>query len=327
VVTVAAGQQVQLTFGLAGTSSVPAGQIAGYRIYRSPSPNLATESEQWIADVATTATMSTFVDDGTVSVGTSGAHPLPAGMLSEWESAGTLLIPRAYAAARLATPPGALNPNLYVVGGWSGNSSTGAEKTYELAAVNAAGTLGTFGPTGLAINSATNCTLESCMTAPRWALFADVVTGPASVTAAGNVWLLAGTGALNGTDPIDERVQLLAGGTTGTWAAVPTGPGGAFTTVSTTLGAIGFYSNGYTAISDGYSGGAVSSKEEFGVQTCSGTCTATADFTQTAKSASTLMITPAVAFSGYTITSGYLFVVGGSTTGTNAVANVNQAAQ
>jgi hypothetical protein len=332
VVTISAAEGPQLSVARPATSSVPAGNILGYRIYRSPMANGVSQSEVWLADVMTTATSSTFTDDGSKTPGT--AHPLAAGMLSEWEpavigTATSLLIARAYPAVTLALPPGGTQPNLYALGGAS--SSTVIEKTWEFAGINADGSLSAFGPTGL---DTTGCaaTGETCMTAVRSALYASTVTGPPNVTT--DVRLVAGAGSPTAGAAVQEEVQVLGTGLLGSWASVPvSGPSADFTAgFANVLGPVGFYENGNIGLIGGFTGGGIFSHDEFTGELCSvalvgGSCPANNTFTQQSPKSNSGLNPTLLAWTGYTITSGYIFMIGGSTDGINAVATVQQGAQ
>jgi hypothetical protein len=261
-------------------------------------------------------------------------------MVSEWEaSSNHLIIPRAYPSVALAEPSPSPTPapsfiapvNLYAVGGMSAGSTV--ERTWEFATLNTDGSLSMFGPSGI---STTDCASgtpkENCMSTGRWAGFADSVTGPPSVTS--EHWIIAGTGAAGGS-LIQEHAQVMANGSLAIWQSITSTGGGAFGNGSEALhGAIGFYSNDFIAIINGWDpltgGGKISNQEQFGTEACmtaASICPANTDCVQTAKSASTLNISPPVAWSGYSIFSGYLWVVGGSTDGKNAVVTVWQGAQ
>jgi len=335
VVSVIAGQSPQLNFSRPAGSSVPAGNIIGYRIYRAPMVNGVSQSEVWLADVSTTAASGTFTDDGSKTPGT--AHPLAAGMLSEWEPAGSnLLIPRAYPAVSVATPPTATAPNLYVLGGVSaGGATPTVEKTWELSTIAASGALGTFGPTGLlpTNTSTVNCALsnETCMTTPRSALFASTVTGPPAVTT--DVRLVVGAGSTTaGKTFIEEESQVQSNGFLGAWVSVPlSGPSASFTGgFESVQGPVGFYYNGHVGLSGGYTGTNVFSHDEFAAELCStaaSSCPANTTFTQQSPVSNSGLNATLTAWSGFAITSGDLFIVGGSTDGTNAVTTVQQGAQ
>ncbi len=324
VVTVGATGSVQLTF--ARSSLIPAANVAGFRIYRSAAANGTSQSEQFLADVGASATG--YTDDGSVATGM--AHPLIAGMLSEWEAGPALQVARAYPGVAIAVAEptvGTTIPDLYVVGGAS--SSTVVERTYEVSTLSS-GTAGAFGP---ALMGSNDCTSETCMATGRWSLFAAAVVDPPSVTNPVTNWIVAGAGATVTGQNIDEHAQITgSSGLLQAWSSVATDPGAAFTISPQTLGPIGFYSNAHLAIIDGYAG-LVQNKDEFVALACNGTstngvCDVGVDFKQSgARSNSNLGVMPPLAWPGYAITSGYMFIVGGSTDGLNAVATVQQGAQ
>ncbi len=311
-----------------------AGHVTGYRVYRTAMADGVSQTEVFLADAAASGS---YTDDGSATTGM--AHPLTAGLLSEWEPGPSLLVPRAFPAVSIATTrptPTTTAPYLYVVGGAS--SATAAEKTYEVSPLSS-GAAAAFGPTGLAPGNANNCTtVETCMASARWSPFAVSISDPPSVTNPATSWLLAGAGATAAAQQIDEHAEITAAtGVLGAWSAVQADNAFAFTISADTLAPIGFYENGYLAIVDGYRGG-VQNKDEFTSLICAGTstmgvCDAGQDFKQganavlNARSNSNLALMPPVAWAGYTITSGYIFVVGGTTDGMNAVTTVLQGAQ
>ena len=324
VVTVAATGSVQLAF--TRSSSIPAANVAGFRIYRSAAANGTSQSEVFLADVGAAAT--SYTDDGSATPGM--AHPLSAGMLSEWEAGPALQVARAYPGVTVAVAEptaGTTIPYLYVVGGAS--SASVVERTYEVSSL-ASGNAGAFGP---ALTGSNDCTSEKCMATGRWSLFAAAVVDPPSVTNPVTNWIVAGAGATTAGQSIDEHAQITgASGLLQTWSAVTTDASAAFTISPESLGPLGFYSNAHLAIIDGYAG-LVQNKDEFVGLLCNGTstngvCDAGVDFKQAgARSNSNLGVMPPIAWSGYAITSGYMFIVGGSTDGTNAVTTVQQGAQ
>lgn len=324
VVTVAAAGSVQLTF--ARSTLIPSANVAGYRIYRSAAANGTSQSELFLADVGAAATG--YTDDGSATPGK--AHPLTAGMLSEWEAGPALRVARAYPGVTVAIAEptaGTTIPYLYVVGGAS--SSTVVERTYEVSTL-ASGNAAAFGP---ALTGSNDCTVESCMATGRWSLFAAAVVDPPSVTNPVTNWIVAGAGATAAGQNIDERAQIIgASGLLQAWSAVATDASAAFTLSPQTVGPLGFYSNAHLAIIDGYDA-MVQNKDEFVALACSGTstngvCDPNVAFKQSgARSNSSLGVMTPLAWPGYTITSGYIFIVGGSSDGTNAVTTVEQGAQ
>lgn len=103
--------------------------IAGavkYRVYRSPTPNLPSGSEQLLEEITAPACTGTplpqvaYVDDGSKSPAADAPAPLPPGALGRWKALGDLRTPRANAAARI------VGDSVYVVGGCN---TTGAECT------------------------------------------------------------------------------------------------------------------------------------------------------------------------------------------------------
>lgn len=337
VVTVGAGGAVMLTFAASTAAGAPpAGDVVGFRIYRSPMANGVSQSEVFIHDVPAGAT--SYVDSGDAP---GMAHPLVAGMLSEWEPGPALAVPRAYPGVTVvqATPNATATPLLYVIGGAS--SSSAVEKTYEVSPLSS-GTAGAFAP---ALTGANDCTSEVCMAAGRWSLFADNVTQPVTVTNPATQWVIAGAGVVGSGSIIEAGLidSTSSAGLIKSWAPVAADGGFAFTIPATTYGAIGFYENGYLAVVDGYGNGQVQgSNDEFTSLFCStalnmaGQCPADTPFKQgdntilKAKSNSGLGIkaplTP-IAWPGYTISSGYIYIVGGTSNGTNAIDQVVQGAQ
>ncbi|MCA1662995.1 MAG: hypothetical protein LC659_01725, partial [Myxococcales bacterium] len=183
------------------------------------------------------------------------------------------------------------------------------------------------------LTGSNDCTSEKCMATGRWSLFAAAVVDPPSVTNAVTNWIVVGAGATATGQSIDEHAQITgSSGLLQTWSAVATDAGAAFTISPQTLGPLGFYSNAHLAIIDGYAG-MVQNKDEFVGLACNGAstggvCDPGVDWKQAgARSNSNLGVMPPIAWSGYAITSGYMFIVGGSTDGTDAVTTVQQGAQ
>jgi hypothetical protein len=336
VVTVGAAGAVSLTITPSSASGAPT--PAGYRIYRTIAANGVSQTEVFLED----NTGTTLTDDGSITPTAVNAHPLIAGMLSEWQPGPQLAVARAYPA--VTTVVASTTPYLYVVGGAS--SATVLEKTWEVAALPntgaSAGPATAFAP---ALTGSNDCTTEPCMSAGRWSPFAVGVTGPTSVTNAS--WLLVGGGvdpAVTGGEIIEHmKIDSTTGlnVTATTWATV--GAQNAnfnFKISPNTYGPIGFYINAAIAIVDGWSGGLVKNQDEFVGLRCvpdttnPANCAAGGDFelgatgTLTTATQSGLGLTnPTLAWSGYTITSGYIYIVGGTTDGTNAVSTVQQGAQ
>src|SRR5262249_4497236 len=97
----------------------------GYRVYRSPTPNLLSGQEQQLADVAGGTTLS-YTDTGGM---TTNATPLPQGSTGKWKPLPTMASARESLGVALGTDPAdATKHYLYAT---LGKDKTGALATCE----------------------------------------------------------------------------------------------------------------------------------------------------------------------------------------------------
>lgn len=213
VATLTAKGQVSLSW-----SAVP--NATKYLVYRSPTPNAASQSQVLLKDVGNTLA---YVDTGADAPGTQ--KPLVVGSTGIWQDAGkSLVVPRVNASAVTALDPQGTR-HLYVVGGYGqcpGDGAAGKLTCYEKAAMMLDGSAvsGSFGV------GATKLTLS------RMRFGLDAVTadnGPPTFQAdAGGgantaVFLFAGGGSgINATGNTVEYAVVGTGGELGTWSR-PTG--------------------------------------------------------------------------------------------------------
>ena len=183
-------------------------RASGYRIYRSPDPDLFSGSERLIAEVG--AAPLTYTDYGDVA----GAEaPLPFGSLGNWAVMPVMLSAREGAGVTAAGDPA--DPavvHLYALGGRDAGGTALASYEYLPVTVNADGTH-TPGAWTAGAND---------MPAARWQLAAFLADhAHADVIPAGDVWIYAGAGvASNGTTMRSgvHAAQMQAGGDLGTWS-------------------------------------------------------------------------------------------------------------
>jgi hypothetical protein len=93
----------------------PITDAVGYRVYRTPAPDVSVDQMQLLAEVSGQSNV-TLTDDGTVA--TTAEAPLPSGSLGVWHVAGTLRKAReAHATVAVTDPNNPARVFLYAVGG------------------------------------------------------------------------------------------------------------------------------------------------------------------------------------------------------------------
>jgi len=210
-------------------TSVP--RASGYRIYRSPAPDMQSGSERLIAEVGPSP--QTYTDAGDTA-GTEA--PLPFGSLGRWAAMPSMLQAREGAGVTFARDP--VSADTYYIYAIGGRDETGALlSSYEYlpVTVEADGThtvgAWTGGPNALGV--------------ARWqlaAFLADPVHAPIAGT---DTWIYAGAGiasnAIAGRRV--EAAQVQAGGDLGTWTRVvdmsPSRAGYGYTLANSMLYAFG----------------------------------------------------------------------------------------
>ncbi|MFO0626224.1 MAG: IPT/TIG domain-containing protein [Polyangiales bacterium] len=273
-----------------------------YRVYRSPMANGSSGGETLLATVAGSAT--TFTDDGT---GTTMAasiqtQPLAVGSTGVWRALGTGLgTARAGAAAALAPDP---NGNLFVYA-ITGRGTGGPVATYEYASLSDDGaTLGSF-------------TAGAQPFVDARELAAAVVASPRSAPAVNAGTFVYVTGGFSARDSL--RSTEIA----------RVGVGGALASMSATTS----YSQGRGGL-----GAIVVNNEFYAVGGTAGTSTAaaardTADSSTLAASgtpgnfsnatADARLLAPRARF-GFALSGAHLFLVGGTTSGSEALSTVER---
>lgn len=136
IITIAANRSVELAWNPVTVNGMAA---VSYRIYRTDQADGTSQTEHLIATVTTTSYTDSGAAPGTES-------PLPPGAVGVWVAAGNLATARwGHQAATVSDPNGARF--VYALGGKS-DATTGYLASVEYAAVNADGSLGTFDSTG-----------------------------------------------------------------------------------------------------------------------------------------------------------------------------------
>lgn len=278
----------------------PVTGASGYRIYRTPTVNGASGSEVLLSSVG--GAVTTFVDDATAvpSAADLDHQPLAAGSTGVWAALATpMATARATVAAALAPDP---SGDLFVYA-LTGRGASGPVATYEYASLSADGSrLGAF----TAGSSPFPTAREYAASAVATAQSAPSVTGAAVVYVTGG---FGGSGSLRSTE--SARVST----------------GGALSSIADT--------NSY-ALRRGALGAMVVNGEFYAMGGTSGmnptgsaldstnlSTLATSGVPGSFSNASVSMASPRQNF-GLALASAYFFVVGGSSTGTNALSAVEQ---
>ena len=209
VITLSVTGGVTLTW----TAPANAAHIAKYRIYRSAVVNGASQSEVFLADTASAATLS-YTDDGTVAVGTM--TPLQRGSTGVFiTQSGALVHARLDANAVIAPDPtGQLY--VYVTGGFGACvAATGPMSCYEYATISADGsTLGTFTP---------GATTFATARARHGAAVMDAANGIVPWSSNAAFVFLSGGVDDAGSSTSAEYAVVTAGGQLGAWTATNSG--------------------------------------------------------------------------------------------------------
>jgi len=196
ILTTAAAGAIDLAWGPITVNGKPP---ASYRVYRTAAADGTSQQELLIGTSAGT----TFTDTGM----TAGAEaPLPPGSLGVWRAqTATHGVRWGHQAAVIASGTASF---LYVVGGKS-NATTGLLGTIEVAPIDATGAVGSFASAGTQV-----------MGTPR-AFFSLVVETPANVsgfTGVARLFALGGVDA-TGASTVVEQSDATATGGNGTWSA------------------------------------------------------------------------------------------------------------
>lgn len=185
--------------GVAGAS--------GYRIYRSPDPDLSSGSELLIAEVGVSPL--TYTDEG----GAAGTEaPLPFGSLGNWAVMPSMLAAREGAGVNAAVDPA--DPAvayIYALGGRDASGTALVSYEYLPVTVNADGTH-TPGAWTAGAND---------LPAARWQLAAFLADPVHAPIAGADTWIYAGAGVASNGTTMRSAVhagQLQAGGDLGAWS-------------------------------------------------------------------------------------------------------------
>ncbi len=208
-------------------------RASGYRIYRSPDPDLISGSERLIAEVGDTPL--TYTDEGDAA---GAAAPLPFGSLGAWAEMPPMGAAREGTGLALARDPDAATTfYLYVLGGRDETGTALASYEYLPVQVNADGShaLGTW------------ITGVNDLPAARWQLGAFVADhAHAAMVPAGSTWIYAGGGVDSDGTTMVRAVsagKVQAGGDLGAWSEVddmtPARAGYGYTCANSTLYAFG----------------------------------------------------------------------------------------
>ena len=193
--------------------------VAGYRIYRSPTPDLTSGSERFLAQVASDALQ--YKDDG--SADTTDEEPLRIGDLGTWAVEPALNGPREYPGVTIAADPVTADTwHIYAVGGRRGGA---VQDSYEYATITVAG------DGSQTVSSWTEVT-DNALRNGRWQLnLLAMDHGKASFIDPGTTYIYAPGGtdadATGGIRDVDVAI-VLEGGTLGAWAAVSNMQGGGY---------------------------------------------------------------------------------------------------
>jgi len=183
---------------------------AGYRIYRSPTPNLTSGSEVLLAEVG--AGVLHYKDDGSVAPGT--AKPLMIGDTGKWATMPALNGAREYPGVAIAYDAAGGNYYIYAVGGRRAGT---ALRTYEYAqiVVSADGsqTMGSW--TEVNTNNLRTGRWQLNLFAMDNAKASRIPAGTTYIYAAGGT-NATGVGAIRDVD----AAIVQSGGTLGAWVAV-----------------------------------------------------------------------------------------------------------
>ncbi len=197
ILTIGSNKAIDLAWSAVTVNGMPA---AMYRIYRTPTANLASQQEQLIATVSGTS----YTDTGATA---QTERPLPAGALGKWVVQTSSHAPRwGHQAAVITDGTGA--KFMHVLGGKS-NLSTGYLATIEIAPIDSLGQLGAFVSTG-----------TTAMATAR-AFFSLVVETSANVAGFTGVARLITTGGVDagGASSEIEFSDVTNGGANGAWTA------------------------------------------------------------------------------------------------------------
>lgn len=185
-------------------------RAAGYRIYRSPDPDLASGSERLIAEVG--AAPLTYTDTGAAA---ADQAPLPDGSLGAWAVMPSLIDARAGAGVTAARDPA--DPSMayiYAVGGLDETGTALGSYAFLPVTVAADGshTVGAW------------TAGDESLAQPRWQLAAFLADhAHADVVLPGDTWIYAGAGvAANGSTMRNgiEAAEVLPGGQLSAWTGV-----------------------------------------------------------------------------------------------------------
>ncbi len=303
VATLTAAGSVSLSW----TAPSATAHIAHYRIYRSAKPDGMSQSEVFLADTATAATL-TYTDDGSVAPGAQ--TPLQRGSTGVWVTqTGTLNTARLDANATIAPDPtGQLYA--YVTGGYGtcpGSATVGVMTCYEFAQLSSDGsTLGAF----------TNGT--QAFVTPRARHGVGAMTAANGITPwLGNAAFIFLSGGMGTTTPSThiEYAVVNTGGQVGAWTET-----GVTQFALTRDGSQLQVANGYLYAFLGGNPGAYSSSVDLESTVAETAATITLGVWSNASSA-----TPSnVGRMGVTLQSAYFYVIGGTSNDADALTSVYQ---
>ena len=201
-------------------SQVPG--AVGYRVYRSPQPDLASGSEELIAEVSGGATTQ-LTDTGLASL-TPVIAPLPNGALGQWRALTSAPLNSAregFGIALAADPGQSSNPDLgsafyiYAIGGRDDTGTVLSSYEYLPVSVNS--------PKSHTVGTWTSGTID--LPSARWQLGAYVLNAQSSTSVpTGETWIYAGGGRGSGAAIVTEvsAVEVQTGGAldAGGWESV-----------------------------------------------------------------------------------------------------------
>ncbi len=185
---------------------VAVGNVASYRVYRTPVVNGISGQEVLLGTTAT----PTFLDDGSLVPGT--AVPLNLGSTGQWAPLPNMSVPRRGLAMSFGFDP--VTPNKLYVYSFFGLNAATANDTYEYLPI-------TLGPSGHHTAAAAWTAGASKTGAPRWQVGAFRVDAAVYAPAAPKSYLYVGGGLTAGgaTDSTVDAGTIAAGGDLGTLVA------------------------------------------------------------------------------------------------------------
>ncbi|HEV8320171.1 MAG TPA: IPT/TIG domain-containing protein [Myxococcota bacterium] len=197
----------------------PVAGATGYRVYRTPTPDLISGDEELLAEV-TGGGATSYTDSGAKTT-MAGQVPLPLGATGRWREMGLAVLGsvREGPGVTLGSEPGATNdPDLggsfyvYAIGGRDGAAPLASYEYLPVTVVSPTEqTVGSWVPGPVDLGSA------------RWQLGAYTLTSStSSLIPAGDTWVFAGGGLGSGVMAVGDvdAAPVQAGGALGTW--IPT---------------------------------------------------------------------------------------------------------